>query len=193
MWDEQFRIFAEHNKVVRYDVRGFGKSSRPKEEYSDAEDLFSLLNHLKIRKATILGVSNGGRIAFDFVSTHPNMVSGLILVSPGIRGYESSPDEDKAWDETGKKLDAQDLAIKENRIEDAVRIDIEIWASAQDAKGRSRLIQIATDNSHIHKNPPHKWQKSPQPPAFKSLGMIPVPVMLLVGDEDVVGMQMMAE
>jgi len=166
MWDEQFRIFAKHNKVIRYDVRGFGRSSRPKEEYSDAEDLFSLLNHLKIPKATILGISNGGRIAFDFTSTHPDMVTSLLLVAPGIRGYEGSPEEDKAWDETGKLMDAQDLAIKENRIDDAVRMDLEIWAPAQDEKNRTRLLQIATENSHIHKDPPNRLQKSPQPPAF---------------------------
>jgi len=193
MWDEQFRIFAKHNKVIRYDVRGFGRSSRPKEEYSDAEDLFSLLNHLKIPKATILGISNGGRIAFDFTSTHPDMVTSLLLVAPGIRGYEGSPEEDKAWDETGKLMDAQDLAIKENRIDDAVRMDLEIWAPAQDEKNRTRLLQIATENSHIHKDPPNRLQKSPQPPAFKSLGTIRMPVALLVGDRDVRGMQMMTK
>ena len=32
MWDGQFRVFAKKNRVVRYDVRGFGRSSRPSED-----------------------------------------------------------------------------------------------------------------------------------------------------------------
>ena len=86
MWNEQFQKFAKNLRVIRYDVRGYGRSSKPSAEYSDAEDLFTLLKHLKIESASILGVSNGGRIALDFVSVHPSMVNSLILVSPGIRG-----------------------------------------------------------------------------------------------------------
>ena len=65
---------------MRYDVRGFGRSSKPREEYSDAEDLYTLLKHLKIESTSILGVSNGGRIALDFVSVHPSIENSLILV-----------------------------------------------------------------------------------------------------------------
>ncbi len=194
MWDQQFQTFSKHNTVIRYDVRGYGKSSKPTDAYSDAEDLLALLKHLKIEKACILGVSNGGRIALDFISIHPSMVSRLILVSPGIRGYEKSgPDEERAWDELGKRLDEQDLAIQENRMPDAVQIDIDVWASAQDPEARTRILEIAMDNSHIHKNPPNKLQKSPQPPAFKKLDTIRVPTILIVGDKDVKGMQLMAE
>src|SRR5437016_7408645 len=127
MWDDQFQLFAKSVRVIRYDVRGFGRSSKPTEEYSDAEDLFALLKHLNIESTSILGISNGGRIALDFVSVHPSMVNRLILVSPGIRGYKSSgPEEDREWEELDKKGDLQDLAISENRINDAVNMDLAI-------------------------------------------------------------------
>jgi len=175
-------------------VRGYGRSSRPNEEYSDAEDLFALLKHLDIESATILGVSNGGRIALDFVSVRPAMVNSLILVSPGIRGYKSSgPEEDREWEELDKKGDLQDLAISENRIDDAVKMDLEIWASAQGMTSKSRILEIATANSHIHKNPPNKLQKSPEPPAFTKLSQIRIPTILIVGDQDVKGMQLMTK
>ncbi len=66
MWDEQFDLFAKDFTVIRYDVRGFGRSSRPVEKYWDIEDLYTLLTHLKVGKAFVVGVSNGGRIAIDF-------------------------------------------------------------------------------------------------------------------------------
>ncbi len=130
MWDEQFQLFAKDARVIRYDVRGYGRSSRPSEEYSDAEDLLSLL---------------------------------------------------------------QDLAIGENRIDDAVNMDLEIWAPAQGPTSKGRILEIATANSHIHKNPPNKLQKSPEPPAFKKLNQIRTPTTLIVGDQDVKGMQLMTK
>ena len=50
-WDAQFEAFAKKFRVVRYDVRGFGRSSRPveAEAYSDYADLAQLLDHLRIR------------------------------------------------------------------------------------------------------------------------------------------------
>jgi len=194
MWNEQFQKFAKNLRVIRYDVRGYGRSSKPSAEYSDAEDLFTLLKHLKIESASILGVSNGGRIALDFVSVHSSMVNSLILVSPGIRGYRSSgPEEDREWEELDKREGLQDLAISENRIDDAVNMDLEIWASAQGATSKSRILEIATANSHIHKNPPNKLQKSPEPPAFAKLNQIRIPTILIVGDQDVKASQLMAK
>ena len=194
MWDDQFQLFAKSVRVIRYDVRGFGRSSKPTEEYSDAEDLFALLKHLNIESTSILGISNGGRIALDFVSVHPSMVNRLILVSPGIRGYKSSgPEEDREWKELDKKMDLQDLAISENRIDDAVNIDLRVWASAQGTPSKNRILKIATANSHIHKNPPNKLQKSPEPPAFAKLDQIRIPTILIVGDQDVKGMQTMTK
>ena len=194
MWDDQFQLFAKSARVIRYDVRGFGRSSKPSAEYSDAEDLFALLKHLNIESTSILGISNGGRIALDFVSVHPSMVNRLILVSPGIRGYKSSgPEEDREWKELDKKMDLQDLAISENRIDDAVNIDLKVWASAQGTPSKNRILKIATTNSHIHKNPPNKLQKSPEPPAFTKLDQIRIPTILIVGDQDVKGMQTMTK
>ena len=194
MWDDQFQLFANSARVVRYDVRGFGRSSKPGVVYSDAEDLFALLKHLKIESSIILGVSNGGRIALDFASVHPSMVNGLILVSPGIRGYRSSgPEEDREWEELDKREGLQNFAISENRIDDAVEMDVEIWACAQGAASKSRILEIAMANSHIHKNPPHKLQKSPEPPPFTKLNQIRIPTILVVGDQDVKGMQTMTK
>src|SRR5262245_56649538 len=52
MWDTQFTVLAKYYRVIRYDIRGFGKSDVPTKPYSDVEDLHSLLNHLRVKKAT---------------------------------------------------------------------------------------------------------------------------------------------
>ncbi len=100
MWDEQFQLFAQRFRVIRYDVRGYGKSDRPQSNFSDYKDLYSLLNHLKVKSTNLVGVSNGGRIALDFVVEYPGMANSLVLVGTGVKGREvSSPEEEKAWDE----------------------------------------------------------------------------------------------
>ncbi|MBI3859571.1 MAG: alpha/beta hydrolase [Thaumarchaeota archaeon] len=193
MWDEQFRIFSRENTVVRYDVRGYGRSNRPSAAFSDYEDLTALLDHLNFDKTCILGVSNGGRIALDFATVHPERVGGLILVSPGIRGYKGSgPEEDKLWEEDDKKFQEQERALKDGRVEEATRMDLDIWAPAQNPSTREWLWKIASENSDAYRNPPNNLQKSPDTPPFERLSAIKAPTLILVGDRDLKGMQAIA-
>ena len=72
MWDDQFEMFAGRNQVVRYDLRGFGKSALPTTEpYSHPDDLRALMTHLGIEHAFIIGLSLGGAVAVDFAVTYP--------------------------------------------------------------------------------------------------------------------------
>jgi alpha-beta hydrolase superfamily lysophospholipase len=54
-WDFQFYSLSKNYKVIRYDVRGYGKSALPKsdEQYNDYNDLKALLDFLEIEKAHI--------------------------------------------------------------------------------------------------------------------------------------------
>jgi len=152
-----------------------------------------LLRHLGVGKACLLGISNGGRIALDFVSIHPEMVEALVLVGTGVRGYQiSGPDEEKEWDEFDARVMAKgatkEKAIKEKQLKDAVTINVDLWASAQAPESRERIFKIAMDNSNALVEPPWgKLQVSPQPPAFARLGDIKIPTLLIIGDKDVSG------
>lgn len=91
MWDDQFGAFAQKYKVIRYDVRGYGKSAKPTsgESYGQHDDLKALLQHLGISKAHICGQSMGSGIAVDFCLAYPNMCTSLISVGPWVNGYSS--------------------------------------------------------------------------------------------------------
>src|SRR3990172_5302620 len=84
LWDGQFEEFAKHFRVIRYDLRGTGKSEVPQTKYSNGEDLRALLQYLKADKAYLLGFSRGGGVAFDLAVNHPEMVGALILVSSNL-------------------------------------------------------------------------------------------------------------
>ncbi|HYL98113.1 MAG TPA: alpha/beta fold hydrolase [Blastocatellia bacterium] len=93
MWDHQFTAYAKRYKAIRYDVRGFGRTGLPTKGYSDVEDLLGLLNHLKVNRVSIVGLSLGGRIALDFVLAHPDRVESLVLADPGLSGWNWSADQ----------------------------------------------------------------------------------------------------
>ncbi len=71
-------LLAKNYQVVALDVRGHGSSDKPskEEEYGPelVEDVVRLLDHLKIKKAHIVGYSMGGIIAGNFIANHPDRV-----------------------------------------------------------------------------------------------------------------------
>jgi 3-oxoadipate enol-lactonase len=79
MWDRQVPALSRRFKVIRYDRRGFGKSSGSEDGSWDAADLNALLDHLGLRAAHILGVSQGGRVALQFARIYPDRVLSLTL------------------------------------------------------------------------------------------------------------------
>src|SRR5262245_10412868 len=62
-WDDQFDVFSKYYRVIRYDVRGIGKSARPEGPFSHSRDLYALLTLLKVKRAHVVGLSVGAAIA----------------------------------------------------------------------------------------------------------------------------------
>src|SRR6266487_1520634 len=86
-WDDQFQAFTRHYRVVRYDARGFGQSSKPADPFAYYEDLHAILAFLVIEYVYLMGCSGGGAAILDFALAYPKMTSALILVGTGIGGY----------------------------------------------------------------------------------------------------------
>jgi pimeloyl-ACP methyl ester carboxylesterase len=83
-WALQVDCFAKHYQVIAFDVRGFGRSSKPKRPYSIrlfAEDTAALLTGLNISSAHIVGISMGGMIAFELALGFPHLVKSLVIVN----------------------------------------------------------------------------------------------------------------
>jgi 3-oxoadipate enol-lactonase len=187
MWNREFVAYRRDRTVVRYDVRGFGRSDPATAEYSDVDDLRALLAHLGIRNATLVGCSNGGRLALDFVVENPDKVTGLLLVSPGLSGFtaEHAPDGKPVFEQDGQRSAKIPEAWKEGRKDQALEGLREYWTAAQEGANldlvrtmmRENAGEIFTDSSASH-------NRSPEPPAVSRLGSISVPTVVLLGDRD---------
>ena len=194
MWDTQFLLFSENYRVIRYDVRGFGKSDVARTKFSDYKDLRGLLDHLRVKTASLVGVSNGGRIASDFAVEYPSMVNHLVLVSPGMSGYKSAgPEEEKMWEEFDAQMKPQEDALREGRAADTVAMDVTTWGSAQTPANRERITQIAMDNFHVQVENPWKLQVPPEPRTWHRLSQIRAPTLLIIGDRDVAPQMVMVD
>ena len=88
MWGGQFDAFAEHYTVLRYDRRGFGRTTQAANRFSHADDFKALLRHFGFERATLVGCSQGGRIALNFALSLPESVDALVLVASALSGYE---------------------------------------------------------------------------------------------------------
>lgn len=82
-WDDQVRAFAPGYRVVRYDRRGFGKSTGFPDVTADPADLRTLLDTLGVTRATLIGHSQGGEVALAFAVAFPERVDALVLYGAG--------------------------------------------------------------------------------------------------------------
>lgn len=86
MWDGQFSALAGSFKVVRYDMRGFGRTPPAEGSYAHHEDLAALLTHLGLGRVSLVGCSMGSKTALDFALQYPERVDRLVLSSPAVGG-----------------------------------------------------------------------------------------------------------
>lgn len=88
MWVHQMAPLAARYRVVRYDWRGYGESSDATGTFAHRRDLLALMDVLDVRRATLVGASDGGRIALDTALTAPDRVTALVLMAPGLSGHQ---------------------------------------------------------------------------------------------------------
>lgn len=88
MWDDQWAAFGERHTAIRYDMRGYGRSTAPETPVSRREELYRLLEHLGVSRVTLIGCSLGGAVALDAALERPELVAGLVIVSAVPGGFE---------------------------------------------------------------------------------------------------------
>jgi pimeloyl-ACP methyl ester carboxylesterase len=181
-WDDQFEVFARHYRVVRYDARGFGQSSKPPGPFAHYEDLHGMLAFLEIERAYLMGCSGGGATIVDFALAYPEMTGALILVGAGLGGYQFGEPPPLAIE-----LRA---AFERGDLERAVELSLQLWTDGENRSpdqvnpaARERIRAMST-RLFARKDA----DASPtmlEPPAAGRLAEIAAPTLAIVGDHDV--------
>src|SRR5579859_5230405 len=189
MWDAQFEAFAQQRRVIRYDMRGFGKSALPgTERYGHEADLKALLTHLGIERADLIGLSLGGGVAIDFALAYPDVVRALIPVDAMISGFRLS----ERWLTPTRQV----WEIGRNEGIQAARsawIAHPLFAPMHDQpKAAERLAQMVADYSGWH-FANKDTVVAATPPAAQRLGEIKAQTLVMVGERDLPDFQQMAD
>lgn len=192
MWDRAFAALAERHRVVRYDVRGFGRSPDPTSDYFDHEDLLAVMDAQGVGRAVLIGASNGGRIVLDTAVTTPARVSGLVLMGAAVPGIPLSDELRADFGEEGEALAAGD-------IERAKAINLRWWVDGvdRDADTVDPNVRAAVAGWLDELLPRQAKQERDsngdaqlvEPLMRDRLADLTVPVLALVGRHDVDGMR----
>jgi len=179
MWDSQVAAFAKHFQVLRYDLRGYGRSPLPTDQpYHHTTDLHALLAYLDIRSAHLLGLSMGGGVALNFTLTYPAMVQSLVLVDSVLAGHPWSDEGRtlaKALDQTAKRdLPAAKALWRQHPF---------FVPAQENAAVTAQLHQIIDSYSGWHWQYQDPLTRS-SPPDIQRLREISVPTLAMVGERD---------
>lgn len=184
-WDNEFAFFANNYRVVRYDMRGYGKSEPVEGDFNHLYDLVAILNALGIQDpVVIMGCSMGGGLAMDFALTHPNRVRALILVGSGPSGLELDVPAPAKFADAEKAFEAGDLDL-------VCEIETQIWFDGagrtpeQVDQGMRKLLYEMNRQALAHEAKQlGKRLPNTQSPAFDHLGDLHIPVLIIVGAHD---------
>jgi 2-hydroxy-6-oxonona-2,4-dienedioate hydrolase len=184
-WNNEFAEFSKSYHVIRYDMRGYGKSEPVDGEFSHLGDLVSLLNTLGIREpAVIMGCSMGGGLAIDFALTHPSKVEALILVGAGPGGLELDAAIPPKFADAEKAFEAGNLDL-------VAEIETQIWF---DGMGRTpeqvnqgmRKLLYEMDRIALSHEVKQLGKRLPntETPAVGRLESLDMPVLIIAGSHD---------
>lgn len=120
-WNSEFAHFADRFRVVRYDLRGYGKSEPVDGEFSDLRDLNALLDHLHADGPfAVMGCSIGGGLAMDLALAQPSRVKALTMVDAGPTGLELDVPAPAKFEEAEKAYNEGDLDL-------LAELETQIW------------------------------------------------------------------
>jgi 3-oxoadipate enol-lactonase len=177
IWDEQFPVLAKSYRVVRYDRRGYGKSSDPQVQYSHIDDLNQVFIQLKIEKAVIFGMSSGGRLAIDFTLTYPEKVKGLVLVGAVVSGFGYT----SHMNTRGGNLNPQSGTSDPASIDKYFIMDDPYEIYSGNTKAKEKVMKLLPNLARDNKVPTRPAAKV----AIRFLSEIKVPALILVGEYDI--------
>lgn len=178
-WDGQIGPLARGRAVVRYDLRGYGRSSLPVGPYRHCDDLAALVSALGLSRTVLGGMSFGAAVALDTALSYPRIATGLILAPlaplPGWKWKEGFPLEAALRLAGSASTRTVVDAVLGLPMNDAARARPEVMSALQ-AMGHSY------SGWHLTNRDPGKWAA---PNALDRLGEIEVPTLVVTGDQDV--------
>jgi pimeloyl-ACP methyl ester carboxylesterase len=189
-WEPQMRHFGQRYRAITFAARGYPPSDVPEDvaKYSQAraaDDIGSILNHLKIAKAHVVGLSMGGFATLHFGFRHPGLALSLVVAGCG---YGAEPGQREKFqaeaDAIAKFIDDNDITVfAEKYAYGPTRVQFE----NKDPRGFADFKQQLAEHSKLGARNTQLGVQRHRPSLYDLVGdmkKLTIPTLVLTGDED---------
>ena len=182
MWAPQVEHLSSDRRVIAPDFLGFGGSDAPDSMYrytmlGFADLLAGLLDHLRLDRVALCGLSMGGYVAFAFLRQYPERVSALVLADTRAEADTSQVFE--------RRTDQQDQVA---RIGTTALIEVLLAGLLSDTTRATRL-DLVEQVRRLMANPAAGYiggleAMKHRADSTDELAGITVPTLVIVGEDD---------
>lgn len=163
-------------RVVRYDRRGYGRSSGSSTPYAPEEDVRAVMRAAHVGHAVLVGGSSGGGLALQVALDHPEAVDGLVLVGADVTGFQHSASFNGRAQPVMAHVARFDIAGALKQLSQ------DPWLTAPGSEAaRAEVRRILAHDLH---NLMHQDRQRPIPPQLPRLGQARAPTLVVIGAAD---------
>jgi pimeloyl-ACP methyl ester carboxylesterase len=188
-WEPQMRFFARYFRCITYAARGFPPSDIPDgpERYSQnhaRDDVVAVLDHLKIERAHVVGLSMGGFAALHVGLAYPQRARSLVIAGCG---YGAEPDKKEKF---RAECDAAAASFEADWTEAAKKYALgptRVQFQNKDPRGWAEFAQQLAEHSPKGQALTMRGVQMRRPSLYEltdGMKKINVPTLIVIGDED---------
>jgi 3-oxoadipate enol-lactonase len=191
IWDDQVAEFAKCYQVLRFDLRGSGRSESSPDPFTYLRDMATVLQTLHLAHAPLVSIADGATVAVEYALEYPDQVEALVLADPTvIRGYIPASISNEAWAKLAGMFSHLTGATDKERLQQFFEFGINMPGSAPTAASPEALERLRTMGTEYYRRllaceDLQEWYNQQQqawlaPHAFGRLSEIHVPTLILV-------------
>ena len=183
MWDPVWESLGAGYRVIRPDLRGFGATPVSLEPYTNWRDLADLLHEPDMAPAHVIGVSSGGAASLDLALAEPGLVDRLVLVAPGLPGWDWGPKLQADWE-------AEEAAWQRRDLDEVAWMNVRTWVDGPQRSGmaapevRQAVFDMYRHALELQAVEGAMDPEPREPRARDHLGEVSRPTLMVVGDLD---------
>jgi pimeloyl-ACP methyl ester carboxylesterase len=188
-WEPQMRFFARYFRCISYAARGFPPSDVPDDPecYSQnhaRDDAVAVLDHLRIERAHVVGLSMGGFAALHVGLAYPQRARSLVIAGCG---YGAEPDKKEKF---RAECEAAAASFEANWTEAAKKYALgptRVQFQNKDPRGWAEFAQQLSEHSPKGQALTMRGVQMRRPSLYEltdGMKKISVPTLIVIGDED---------